>query len=167
MKRAVCPSIRTFHMFRMGIETLLLFIYLVLFQTYEKRDYTNLTDQYLPIYPYSRPFLGLFGPFQGLFGPFERLFGLFEGVSEDDRHQNHSCVKELRLYVVVWVEGNRRDKRYMNFEGSSFYIYFNPNWYVRIDGIFYLRKMRSIQNINSFVTSFYIFKAYWNYCSTI
>ena len=116
MKRAVCPSIRTFHMFRMVIETLLLFIYLVLFQTYEKRDYTNLTDQHLPIDPYSRPFLGLFGPFQGLFGPFERPFGLFEGVSEDDRHQNHSCVKELRLYVVLNVVGHRRDKRYMNFE---------------------------------------------------
>ena len=142
------------------MEMLLLFIYLVLFKTYEKRDYTNLTDQHLPIDLYSRPF-------QGLFGPFVRLFGLFEGVSEDDRHQNHSCVKELRLYVVVWVEGNRRDKRYINFEGSSFYIYFNPNWYVRIDGIFHLLKMRSIESINSFVTSLYIFKAYWNYCSTI
>ena len=101
-------------MFRISMETLLLVMYLVFFKTYEKRDYTNLTDQHLPIDLYSRPF-------QGLFGPFERLFGLFEGVSEDDRHQNHSCVKELRLYMVVWVEGNRRDKRYMNFEGSKFF----------------------------------------------
>ena len=145
---------------------LLLFIYLVLFKTYEKRDYTNLTDQHLPIDLYSRPFQGLFGPFQGLFGPFERLFGLFEGVSEDDRHQNHSCVKELRLYVVVWVEGNRRDQL-LKVRNCSFYIYFNHNCFLWIDGIFYLLKMRSIQSINSFVIRFYIFKACWNYCSTI
>ena len=116
-----CPSLSHLSHVIVVMEMLLLFIYLVFFKAYEKRDYTNLTDQYLPIYPYSRPFLGLFGPFQGLFGPFVRLFGLFEGVSEDDRHQNHSCVKELRLYVVVWVEGHRRDNRYINFEGSKFF----------------------------------------------